>query len=395
MSMHYRLTGYWSFKATRIMTDATQIPSPCFLLEVAKLKKNLELINHVQRESDCTIILALKGFAMWSTFPIVRDYLSGCSASSYNEARLAREHFGGHIHLYAPAYTDAEFPELLTLAERISFNSLSQWQRFRAQAQATAISCGLRVNPGIDEVETDLYNPCSEQSRLGIPAYELAEGLPQGIEGLHVHALCECGADATERLIEAVEQRFGHLLPQLKWLNLGGGHLMTRAGYDVERLIRVLKAFRQRHPRLEVVLEPGSAIAWRSGTLITTVIDLMMRGGLQIALLDTSATAHMPDVLEMPYRAEVRDGAPPGEKPHTYRLGGLTCLAGDVIGDYSFDQPLTIGERIIFEDMIHYTMVKTSMFNGVNHPSIAIQHEDGRIEVVRRFGYQDYEARLS
>ena len=260
---------------------------------------------------------------------------------------------------------------------------------------AAGISCGLRVNPRVNEVETDLYNPCSEQSRLGIPASELADGLPAGVEGLHVHALCECGADASERLLEAVEQHFGHLLPKLKWLNLGGGHLMTRQGYDVELLIRALKAFRQRHPHLELVLEPGSAIAWDTGPLISTVLDLIERGGVQIALLDTSATAHMPDVLEMPYRARVRDAGLPDEKAHSYRLGGGTCLAGDVIGDYSFDQPLAVGDRVIFEDMIHYTMVKSTMFNGVGHPAIAIQHEDGRMEVVRQFGYADYQGRLS
>ena len=375
------------------MANLTPLPSPCFLLEAAKLKANLERIKRVQEESGCTIILALKGFAMWSAFSIVRDYLAGCAASSYHEARLAHDHFGGHIHLYAPAYSDAEFPALVKLSDRISFNSLSQWQRFKDQAKD--VSCGLRVNPGVNAVETDLYNPCSEQSRLGIPAAELADGLPTGIEGLHVHALCECGADATERLVEAVEQRFGQLLPQLKWLNLGGGHLMTRQGYDVERLICLLKAFRQRHPQLAVILEPGSAIAWDTGVLITTVLDVMERGGIKIALLDTSATAHMPDILEMPYRAAVRGAALPGEKTFTYRLGGITCLAGDVMGDYSFDHPLKLGDSLVFEDMIHYTMVKTTMFNGVNHPAIAIQHDDGRLEVLRCFDYHDYERRLS
>ncbi len=377
------------------MTDLSKAPSPCYLLEADKLRANLALIDRVQKASGCTIILALKGFAMWSSFPIVREYLSGCSASSYNEARLAREHFGGHIHLYAPAYTDAEFPDLIELADRISFNSLSQWQRLGQQALAAGISCGLRVNPRVHEVETDLYNPSGEQSRLGIPREEVADGVPAGIEGIHVHALCECGADATERLIQAVEERFGHLLARMKWCNLGGGHLMTRPGYDVERLIRVLSEFRQRHPHLEVVLEPGSAIAWRTGPLLSTVLDIIHRGGIDIAILDTSATAHMPDVLEMPYRAEVRGAEQPHVKPHTYRLGGMTCLAGDIIGDYSFDQPLKVGDRVIFEDMTHYTMVKTTMFNGVAHPSIAIAHENGEIEVVRRFGYTDYEARLS
>ncbi|MEJ2465256.1 MAG: carboxynorspermidine decarboxylase [Candidatus Thiodiazotropha sp.] len=377
------------------MTDLSKAPSPCYLLEADKLRANLALIDRVQKASGCTIILALKGFAMWSSFPIVREYLSGCSASSYNEARLAREHFGGHVHLYAPAYTDAEFPDLIELADRISFNSLSQWQRLGQQALAAGISCGLRVNPRVNEVETDLYNPSGEQSRLGIPQEEVADGVPAGIEGIHVHALCECDADATERLIQAVEERFGHLLARMKWCNLGGGHLMTRPGYDVERLIRVLSEFRQRHPHLEVVLEPGSAIAWRTGPLLSTVLDIIHRGGIDIAILDTSATAHMPDVLEMPYRAEVRGAEQPQVKPHTYRLGGMTCLAGDIIGDYSFDQPLKVGDRVVFEDMTHYTMVKTTMFNGVAHPSIAIAHENGEIEVVRRFGYTDYEARLS
>lgn len=377
------------------MSGPTEAPSPCYLLEAAKLRANLELIDRVQRESSCTIILALKGFAMWSAFPLVRETLSGCSASSYNEARLAKERFGGHVHLYAPAYTETEFPQLLELSDRISFNSLGQWQRFAAQARAAGISCGLRVNPLINEVATALYNPGGVQSRLGIPPEEVRDGLPEGVEGLHVHALCESGADSTERLIEAVELHYGHLLPTLKWMNLGGGHLMTRPGYDVERLIRVLRGFRERHPDLEVVLEPGAAIAWRTGPLISSVLDIIERGGVRIAMLDVSATAHMPDVLEMPYRPEVRGAGEPGEKAYTYRLGGLTCLAGDVIGDYAFDHQLQLGEQVIFEDMTHYTMVKTTMFNGVQHPAIALQHENGKIEVVRRFGYEDYESRLS
>jgi carboxynorspermidine decarboxylase len=377
------------------MSDLSKAPSPCYLLEAERLRANLELIDRVQRESGCTIILALKGFAMWSTFPLVRQYLCGCSASSYNEALLARKHFGGHVHLYAPAYTDAEFPDLVKLSDRISFNSLSQWQRFGGEALAAGISCGLRVNPRVNEVEIELYNPSGEQSRLGIPQDELATGVPPGIEGLHVHALCECDAESTARLIQAVEHRFGHLLPDMKWCNLGGGHLMTRSGYNVEQLIRILKAFRQRHPHIEVILEPGSAIAWRTGPLISTVLDTIQRGAIQIAILNISATAHMPDVLEMPYRPEVRSAELPDVKPHTYRLSGLSCLAGDIIGDYSFDQPLRIGQRVVFEDMIHYTMVKTTMFNGVTHPSIVLAHENGEIEVIRQFGYKDYEHRLS
>ncbi|MGD2119942.1 MAG: carboxynorspermidine decarboxylase [Chromatiales bacterium] len=375
--------------------DYAGLETPCYLLEENRLRRNLQLIQHVKQQSGCNIILALKGFAMWSVFPIVREYLDGCSASSYNEAWLVREHFGEHVHLYAPAYTKKEFPELTKIAQRISFNSLTQWQAFADHAIAAGVSCGLRVNPAIHEVETELYNPSGDQSRLGVAAVELDNGLPDGVEGLHVHALCENPAESTARLIAAVEKKFGSFLPQLKWMNLGGGHLMTREGYDVELLIRVLSEFKQRWPHLDIVLEPGSAIAWDTGPLVSSVLDIVQRGGIDIAILDTSATAHMPDVLEMPYRPRVRYADLPNKKKHTYRLGGMTCLAGDIIGDFAFDQPLQIGDQVIFEDMMHYTMVKTTMFNGVQHPSIAIQRSDGAIEVVRRFGYQDYEARLS
>lgn len=376
-------------------TDVGRLPSPCYLMEESRLEENLELIDLVQRQTGCVILLALKGFAMWSAFPLVRRYLAGCAASSYHEARLARDRFGGHVHLYAPAYKEADFAEALALADRISFNSLGQWRRFGPAALAAGRSCGLRVNPGIDEVATPLYNPCGPESRLGIPPGELVDGVPSGIEGLHVHALCESDAVSTERLIAAVEGRFGPLLPQVKWLNLGGGHLMTRRGYDVERLVRVLGDFRARHPHIELVLEPGSAIAWDAGVLVSQVLDVIDRGGLRIAMLDASATAHMPDVLEMPYRPNVRGAHEPGVKAHTYRLGGPTCLAGDVIGDYSFEAPLSVGDPVIFEDMLHYTMVKTTLFNGVQHPAIAIRHTDGAVAIVRRFGYQDYENRLS
>ena len=377
------------------MEQYRQLPLPCYLLEEKKLRQNLELIRGVEEAADCSIILALKGFAMWSVFPVIREYLSGCAASSYNEARLIDDYFQGHIHLYAPAYTKEEFPQLSDLADRISFNSLGQWEAFSAQALAKRISCGLRVNPGIHEVETALYNPSGNQSRLGIAAEELGERLPDGIEGLHVHALCESPADATARLIAAVEEKFGQYLADIKWLNLGGGHLMTSDGYDIDTLVSAIRAFRDRHPHIEVILEPGSAIAWRTGPLLSSVLDIVHRGGMDIAILDISATAHMPDVLEMPYRPEVRDAGEPDMKSYTCRLGGMTCLAGDVIGDYSFDEKLKVGDLIIFEDMIHYTMVKTTMFNGVQHPAIAIERTDGSYDVVRQFSYEDYRDRLS
>jgi carboxynorspermidine decarboxylase len=378
------------------MTASTYntLPSPCFLLEESRLRENLQLINNVQQQSGCQIILALKGFAMWSVFPLVSEYLKGCAASSYNEAKLAHDHYGGHIHLYAPAYKENEFDDLIALADRISFNSLSQWQLFSDRVLQAGISCGLRVNPLNNEVEAALYNPSGPQSRLGIQDTEL-QTLPEDIEGLHVHALCENDADSTARLLDAVEKRFGHLLDKLKWLNLGGGHLMTRKGYDTELLIRTLVDFRQRHPWLEIVLEPGSAIAWDTGPLISTVLDIIQRDGIEIAILDISATDHMPDVLEMPYRPVVRDAVEPKNEKYVYRLGGLSCLAGDVIGDYSFNHKLQTGDKIIFEDMMHYTMVKTTMFNGLNHPAIAIQREDESIDVIRRFTYTDYESRLS
>jgi len=369
------------------------LPSPCYIIEEKLLRKNLQLIQQVEQRTGVTVILALKGFASWPAFDIVSEYLSGCSASSLNEARLAKEEFGGHVHTYAPAYTEAEFDALLTLSDRMSFNSLSQWQQFSGKVLRSGISAGLRVNPGVNEVETALYNPAFPQSRLGIPREEL-DALPAGIEGLHVHALCENDADATQRLIAAVEEKFGHLLDQLKWVNLGGGHLMTRKGYDLELLIDSLNKFRHRHPHIDVVLEPGSAIAWQTGVLICTILDLVKRGGKDIAILDTSATAHMPDVLEMPYRPEVREAGLPDTKPYTYVLGGLTCLAGDVIGEYAFEHPLKTGDQLIFEDMIHYTMVKTTMFNGVQHPALAIEYADGNIEVKREFDYNDYRNRL-
>ncbi|MCU7830268.1 MAG: carboxynorspermidine decarboxylase [Candidatus Thiodiazotropha sp. (ex Myrtea sp. 'scaly one' KF741663)] len=370
-----------------------QLPSPCFLIEENLLRKNLELIQQVEQRAGVTVILALKGFANWSVFPIVSEYLSGCSASSLNEARLAKEEFGGHVHTYAPAYTDAEFGALLTLSDRISFNSLSQWQKFSTRSAKAGVSSGLRVNPGVNEVETALYNPAFPQSRLGIPREEL-DTLPEGIEGLHVHALCENDAESSERLIAAVEDKFGHLLDGLQWVNFGGGHLMTRKGYDIDLLVNALSGFHQRHPYLDVVLEPGGAVAWQTGALVSTVLDLVKRGGMDIAILDTSATAHMPDVLEMPYRPDMRNAGLPGSKPHTYMLGGLTCLAGDVIGKYAFDKPLKVGDQLIFEDMIHYTMVKTTMFNGVQHPALAVQYADGHVEVKRQFGYEDYRSRL-
>jgi carboxynorspermidine decarboxylase len=373
--------------------DLSQVPSPCYVLEEARLRHNLAVMERVQRESGGHIILALKGFAMWSTFPWVREVLQGCTASSLNEARLAAEEFGREVHAYAPAYADAEMAPLLELADHMTFNSFSQWRRFRGQARAAGVSCGIRVNPRVCEVETDMYNPCGSTSRLGVTSEEFRPDELDGVDGLHFHALCECDADSLERTLAAFEGSFGEWIPRMKWINFGGGHLMTRRGYDVDLLIRLVRDFRERYG-VQVYLEPGGAVGWDTGPLVATVLDVV-RNNMDIAILDTSAAAHMPDVLEMPYRPRVRDSGQPGEKSHTYRLGGNTCLAGDVIGDYSFDRPLQVGDRVVFEDMIHYTFVKNTTFNGVNLPSLAIWTADGRLRVVRRFGYEDFKGRLS
>jgi carboxynorspermidine decarboxylase len=373
--------------------DISRIPTPCYVLEEEKLRANLAIMERVQRESGGHIILALKGYAMWSTFPIIREVLQGCTASSLNEALLASEEFGREVHVYAPAYTDQEMPKLLQLADHMSFNSFSQWRRFREQALAAGVSCGIRVNPRVDEVATEMYNPCGPSSRLGVLAEEFRPDQLEGVEGLHFHALCECGADSLQRTLAAFEQRFGEWIPRMKWINFGGGHLMTREGYDVELLIRLVRDFRERHG-VTVYLEPGGAVGWRTGPLVASVLDIV-HSNMDIAILDTSAAAHMPDVLEMPYRPMVTGSGEPGEKAHTYRLGGNTCLAGDVIGDYSFDRPLQVGDRIVLEDMIHYTFVKNTTFNGVNLPSLAIWTRDDELKMIRTFGYEDFRNRLS
>lgn len=373
--------------------DISRIPTPCYVLEEEKLRANLNLMQQVQHASGGKIILALKGYAMWSTFPIIREVLHGCTASSLNEARLAAEEFGKEVHVYAPAYTDAEFPEILKLAHHITFNSFNQWGKFGQRALAAGVSCGIRVNPQVSEVAVDMYNPCGSRSRLGVTPEEFRPEALEGIEGLHFHALCECGAESLERTLAAFEQHFGPWIPQMKWVNFGGGHLMTREGYDLELLIRLVKEFRQRYD-VEVYLEPGGAVGWQTGPLVASVLDIV-HNNMDIAILDTSAAAHMPDVLEMPYRPKIRQAGEPGEKPFTYRLGGNTCLAGDVIGDYAFDKPLQIGDKIVLEDMIHYTFVKNTTFNGVNLPSLAIWTSDDQLRMIRTFGYQEFKNRLS
>jgi len=374
--------------------DINQVPSPCYVLEEEKLIANLEVLKRVQEESGCKVILALKGFAMWSTFDLINNYLPGCTASSLYELKLADEKFGRENHIYSAAYRDDEFDEISNRAGHIVFNSVNQWMTFKDRALAAGCSCGIRVNPGISEVETDLYNPCFTGSRLGVRPEFLKGAELSGIEGLHMHALCENMADSSVALIDAFELKFADYIPWLKWVNFGGGHLMTHKDYDVDKLIDRIKAFKAKWNK-QVYLEPGGAIGWRTGPLIVSVLDVVPTDELPVAILDISATAHMPDVLEMPYRPAITDSGTSNEKAHSYRLGGTSCLAGDVIGDYSFDKPLDVGSRLVFEDMIHYTMVKTTMFNGVRHPDIGIWHTDDSFELVRSFTYEDFRDRLS
>lgn len=376
--------------------DASLVPdSPCWVIELAALEKNLQLLASVQERADCKILLALKGFAAWSTFDLVDMYLSGATASAPHEARLARENLSGEVHVYAPAYSDADMVELLTLADHMVFNSFSQWTRFREQVAASPrkISSGIRINPEHSEVKVQLYDPCAPRSRLGVTLEQFHPELLDGLEGIHFHTLCELGSDALERTLAVVEKKFSKFFSGLKWINFGGGHHITRAGYDVDRLVNIVAGVKKRYG-LQVYLEPGEAIAIGTGVLVATVLDIIDNGG-KIAILDTSATAHMPDTLEMPYRAEIVGAGEPGAKAYTYKLGGLTCLAGDIIGDYSFDAPLQVGQRLTLLDMSHYTMVKTSNFNGVRLPSIALKHQDGRYELIRKFGYESYRDRLS
>ncbi|WP_110598434.1 carboxynorspermidine decarboxylase [Salinicola lusitanus] len=377
--------------------DVGACPSPAYVVDDALLRRNLELLGRVQAESGARILLALKGFAMWNTFPLVSQYLVGTTASGQDEARLGAETFGGEVHVYSPAFTAPEMEVVLRYADHLSFNSPSQWRHFRETVRAAPrrVSCGLRVNPEHSTGEVALYDPCAPGSRLGTRAVDLSPADVEGLEGLHFHALCEQNSDALEATLAAFEARFGQYLAGLRWVNFGGGHHITRADYDVERLVRVIRDFKARHPHLEVYLEPGEAIALNTGYLVCSVLDIVDNDG-PIAILDTSATAHMPDVLEMPYRPEIIGGAKPGEKAHTYRLGGTTCLAGDVIGDYAFDRPLEIGDRLVFTDMAHYTMVKTTTFNGIRLPAICRIDETSReVRTVRTFGYVDYMQRLS
>ena len=377
--------------------DYSKIPSPAFVLDEKLLRKNLELIDWVQKEAGIKIILAFKGFAMWSAFPLVRQYLKGATASSLNEARLCYEEMKTRAHVYSPVYFENEFKELMSYSSHIVFNSLSQFQKFYPETKKAghSISCGIRVNPEYSDVETDLYNPSAAGSRLGVGSDEFPDELPEGIEGIHFHVLCESDSYSLEKVLANLEVKFGKFLHQVKWVNMGGGHLMTREGYDHQHLIQLLQNFRKKYD-VKFILEPGSAIAWDTGVLVSTVQDVVEHKGIKTAILDVSFTAHMPDTLEMPYRPKIIGAKDPGKNSkHLYRLGGVSCLAGDFMEAYDFGRQLKPGDQVIFKDMIHYTMVKTTMFNGVNHPAIAIWTENDQLKIVREFHYEDFKGRLS
>lgn len=378
------------------MINYRQIPSPAYVVDEVRLRKNLSLIKSVKERSGADIILAFKAFALWKLFPIVREYIPYSTASSLSEARLAYEEMGNYAHTYSPAYTDEEFAEIASLSSHITFNSIQQYERRKAEIEGfdRHISCGIRVNPEISQVETDLYNPCAPGSRLGVTVDQFGGKLPEGIEGFHCHALCESSSYEFEKLMQAFEEKFTQFLPQLKWVNFGGGHLMTRKDYDVEHLIKIVKGFRSRYPWLKVILEPGSAFAWQTGELVSTVVDIVENHGIKIAILNVSFACHMPDCLEMPYKPAILGATDEVEGKPTYRMGGNSCLSGDFVGSWSFDHELQVGEKVVFMDMIHYTTVKTTLFNGVSHPSIVLWTQDDKMEMLRKFGYEDYKSRM-
>lgn len=373
---------------------STEPRTPYFLVDEARLTQNLEILRDVQRRAGCKILLAQKAFSMFSVYPLLKKYLAGSAASGLYEARLGHEEFGGETHVFSPAYREDEWDELLRYADHIVFNSPAQVRRYAARARAAGKSVGLRVNPEHSTQEGHaIYDPCAPGSRLGTTFANFDEDILPLLDGLHFHTLCEQDSDALEETVEAVERSFGAYLPRMKWLNLGGGHHITRPDYDVERLLRVVRRLRGRYG-VEVYLEPGEAVVLNAGFFVTSVLETL-ENGMPIAIVDASAACHMPDVLEMPYRPPLHGSGNPGEKPFTYRLGGVTCLAGDVIGDYSFDEPLRKGDRLVFEDMALYTMVKTNTFNGTPLPSIVWRDLAGKLWLVREFGYEDFKTRLS
>lgn len=377
------------------MIDYSLIPSPCYVIDEERFRNNIALIKHISDESGAEIILAFKGFAMWGVFDILKEYVSGAAASSADEARLCFEEIGSKAHTYSPVFKDNDFPEILKYSSHISFNSLSQCKKFIPHISRNLnISKGLRINPEFSGTSHGLYNPCSPGSRLGVTADDLCSGLPEGIEGFHFHVLFENDSYILEKVLEVVEVKFGKWFPKLKWINMGGGHLMTGKDYDTGHLIKIIRRFRER-TGLHVILEPGSAFAWETGELVATIEDIVENHGIRTAIIDVSFTAHMPDCLEMPYKPKILGAVDGSNGKYVYRIGGNSCLSGDFMGDWIFEKELNRGDRLVFWDMIHYTMVKTTTFNGVRHPSIGIWTKDEKFKLIKEFGYKDYKGRLS
>ena len=374
----------------------SEIPSPCYVIDEKLFRENLALIKNVSEKSGAEIILAFKAFAMWGVFDIFKEYFSGAAASSINEARLCYEELGEYAHTYSPVFKEDDMDEIMKYCSHITFNSLAQYNKYKdlLASSERKISAGLRINPEFSEIGHDIYNPSAPGSRLGVSIDDLKDGLPEGIEGLHFHVLFESDSYALEKLLSVVEKKFGKFFNQIKWINMGGGHLMTRKGYDTDHVIRLLKDFIKR-TGLHIILEPGSAFGWETGVLVSTVEDVVCNHGIKTAILDVSFTAHMPDCLEMPYKPKIVGATDPVEGKPTYRLGGNSCLSGDFMGDWSFDKELKPGDKVIFLDMIHYTMVKTTTFNGVAHPSIGMWTKDDEFKLFKKFGYEDFKNRLS
>lgn len=375
--------------------DTNLLPSPCYVVDERLLIRNLEILQEVQKRTGCKILLALKGFSMYATFPLIKQYLEGITASSLFEARLGYEEMGKEVHIYSPAYIEEEFDEIMHYCDHIVFNSFSQWDKYKSKVKNNSskyIECGIRINPEYSEIKTDIYNPCFKYSRLGVTLSNFRKEDLDGIDGLHFHTMCEQNSDTLKRTLKVVEEKFGESLKKVKWINFGGGHHITRSDYDIETLIQSIMYIKDKY-NAEVYLEPGEAIALNTGYLVATVLDII-DNGMKIAILDASAACHMPDVLEMPYRPHIINSGQAKEFDYTYRLGGPTCLAGDVIGDYSFKTPLKPGDKLVFCDMAHYTMVKNNTFNGVNLPSIVLYKASNKIEVIKKFKYEDYKSRL-
>ena len=375
--------------------DISTLPTPSYLVDQQLLIKNLELLSSVKEQTGCKILLAQKAFSMFSVYPLIAKYLDGVTSSGVMEARLGYEEMGKEVHTYAPAFADHEMDDVIRYSDHIVFNSFHQWNKFKDKVKNSGkqIECGLRLNPKYSEIDTDIYNPCFTGSRLGITPEQFQPDQLDGIDGLHFHTMCEQNSDTLERTLKVVDDTFGSYIKQMKWLNFGGGHHITRSDYDIETLIRCIQ-FAQDTYGVQVYLEPGEAVALNTGYLVSTVLDTI-ENGMHLAILDTSAACHMPDVLEMPYRPHIIGAGLPNEKTYTYRLGGPTCLAGDIIGDYSFDAPLKEGDKLIFCDMAHYTMVKNNTFNGMNLPSIALYSQENGLQIIKQFGYEDFKSRLS